>query len=381
MKSIKFGKLADGRSAGLYILESADGMRAAVTDYGAALVSLAVPDGKGRLRDVVLGHDDASGYETGSGHIGASVGRFANRIAGAGFELNGHTYELTANNGANCLHGGRDFFKNRLWGVKIDFTSVRSGDIMAAYASESISDKDPSLGLKGLHDDSITFCLDSPDGDQGFPGNMHIEVTYSLPGNGKLRIDYRAVSDADTPVSFTNHSYFNLNGHDSGTVMGHVARINAEYYTPVDAGLIPLEEPAPVAGTPFDFREDKMLGRDINADNEQIAFGGGYDHNFVIGEEVGERTIQEAGILYSEDSGICMTVLTDMPGMQVYTANGLKEEPGKDGAVYGRRSAVCLETQFRPNAINSTDPDVRKGCILKAGEEFISSTIYRFSSI
>jgi aldose 1-epimerase len=252
---------------------------------------------------------------------------------------------------------------------------------MAAYASESISDKDPSRGLKGLHDDSITFCLDSPDGDQGFPGNMHIEVTYSLPGNGKLRIDYRAVSDADTPVSFTNHSYFNLNGHDSGTVMGHVARINAEYYTPVDAGLIPLEEPAPVAGTPFDFREDKMLGRDINADNEQIAFGGGYDHNFVIGEEVGERTIQEAGILYSEDSGICMTVLTDMPGMQVYTANGLKEEPGKDGAVYGRRSAVCLETQFRPNAINSTDPDIRKGCILKAGEEFISSTIYRFSSI
>ena len=381
MKTIKFGKLADGRSAGLYILESSDGMRAAVTDYGAALVSLAVPDGKGRLRDVVLGHDDASGYETGSGHIGASVGRFANRIAGAGFELNGHTYELTANNGANCLHGGRDFFKNRLWGVKIDFTSVRSGDIMAAYASESISDKDPSRGLKGLHDDSITFCLDSPDGDQGFPGNMHIEVTYSLPGNGKLRIDYRAVSDADTPVSFTNHSYFNLNGHDSGTVMGHVARINAEYYTPVDAGLIPLEEPAPVAGTPFDFREDKMLGRDINADNEQIAFGGGYDHNFVIGEEVGERTIQEAGILYSEDSGICMTVLTDMPGMQVYTANGLKEEPGKDGAVYGRRSAVCFETQFRPNAINSTDPDVRKGCILKAGEEFISSTIYRFSSI
>ena len=381
MKTIKFGKLADGRSAGLYILESSDGMRAAVTDYGAALVSLAVPDSKGRLRDVVLGHDDASGYETGSGHIGASVGRFANRIAGAGFELNGHTYELTANNGANCLHGGRDFFKNRLWGVKIDFTSVRSGDIMAAYASESISDKDPSLGLKGLHDDSITFCLDSPDGDQGFPGNMHIEVTYSLPGNGKLRIDYRAVSDADTPVSFTNHSYFNLNGHDSGTVMGHVARINAEYYTPVDAGLIPLEEPAPVAGTPFDFREDKMLGRDINADNEQIAFGGGYDHNFVIGEEVGERTIQEAGILYSEDSGICMTVLTDMPGMQVYTANGLKEEPGKDGAVYGRRSAVCFETQFRPNAINSTDPDIRKGCILKAGEEFISSTIYRFSSI
>ena len=186
MKSIKFGKLEDGRSAGLYILESSDGMRAAVTDYGAALVSLAVPDSKGRMRDVVLGHDDASGYESGSGHKGATVGRFANRIAGAYFEINGHTYELSANNGANCLHGGRDFFKNRLWDVIIDFTSVKSGDIMAAYASESIADKDPARGMRGLHDDSITFCLDSPDGDQGFPGNLHIEVTYSLPGSGKL---------------------------------------------------------------------------------------------------------------------------------------------------------------------------------------------------
>jgi len=234
-----------------------------------------------------------------------------------------------------------------------------------------------------MHDNMITFCLDSPDGDQGFPGNMHIEVTYSLPGNGRLRIDYRAETDADTPVSFTNHSYFNLNGHDSGTVMGHTAKINAEYYTPVDERLIPLKEAAPVAGTPFDFREEKMLGRDINADNEQLSFGGGYDHNFVIGDsayETKERSIREAGVLYSDDSGICMTVLTDMPDMQIYTANGLKDEPGKDGAVYGRRNAVCLETQFRPNAINSGDPEIREGCILKAGEEFTSSTIYRFSN-
>ena len=384
MKSIRFGKLEDGRTAGLYILESPDGMKAAVTDYGAALVSLAVPDRKGIMRDVVLGHDDARGYETGGGYIGVSVGRFANRIAGAEFELNGCRYQLTANDGSNCLHGGRDFFKNRLWATKIDFTSVTSGDIMAAYAAESIADKDPSRGMRGMHDNMITFCLDSPDGDQGFPGNMQIEVTYSLPGNGKLRIDYRAVSDADTPVSFTNHSYFNLNGHDSGTVMGHWARINAEYYTPVDSGLIPLEGAAPVEGTPFDFREDKMLGKDINAVNEQLAFGGGYDHNFVIGDsacESGERTIREAGVLYSDDSGICMTVMTDMPEMQVYTANNLKDEPGKDEAVYGRRSAVCFETQFRPNAINNGDPAIREGCILKAGEEFTSSTIYRFSII
>lgn len=381
---MKFGKLEDGRSAGLYILESPDGMRAAVTDYGAALVSLAVPDRKGVMRDVVLGHDDVSGYVNGSGHIGASVGRYANRIAGARFELNGKEYELTANNGPNCLHGGRDFFRDRLWTVKIGFTSVRSGDIMAAYASESIADKDPARGMRGLHDNMITFCLDSPDGDQGFPGSMHIEVTYSLPGNGKLRIDYNAVSDADTPVSFTNHSYFNLNGHDSGTVMGHMLKINAEYYTPVDANLIPSGQPAPVAGTPFDFREAKMLGKDIKADDQQLAFGNGYDHNFVIGESASEsadRSIKEAAVLYSDDSGICMTAMTDMPDIQIYTANGLNEEPGKDGAVYGRRGAVCLETQFRPDAVNSADPAIRENCILKAGEEFSSTTIYRFSNI
>ena len=282
------------------------------------------------------------------------------------------------------MAGGIDFFKDRLWSVRIDFTSVKSGDIMAAFASESIADKDPSRGMRRMHDNSITFCLDSPDGDQGFPGNMHIEITYSLPGSGRLRIDYRAVSDADTPVSFTNHSYFNLNGHDSGTVLGHVAKINAEYYTPVDASLIPAGEPAPVAGTPFDFREEKMIGRDINADDKQLAFGGGYDHNFVIGDsayEAGERAIREAGVLYSDDSGICMTVMTDMPDMQMYTANGLNDEPGKDGAVYGRRSAVCLETQFRPDSLHSSDPGVRRSCILKAGEEFTSSTIYRFSNI
>ena len=384
MKSIKFGKLKDGRSAGLYILESPDGMRAAVTDYGAALVSLAVRDKKGKMRDVVLGHDDAAGYETGGGFIGASVGRFANRIGGARFELDGREYELTDNDGANCLHGGRDFYHNRLWAVKIDFTSVRSGDIMAAYASESIADKDPSRGLREMHDNSVTFCLDSPDGDQGFPGNMHLEVTYSLPGNGMLMIDYKAVCDADTPASFTNHSYFNLNGHDSGQVTGHMAKINAEYYTPVDAGLIPLEKPAQVEGTPFDFRETKMIGRDINADDEQLALGGGYDHNFVIGGSAGEsaeRSLREAAVVYSDDSGICMTVITDMPDMQFYTANNLGEEQGKDGAVYVNRSAVCLETQFRPDAVNSADPDVRRNCIMKAGEKFSSTTIYKFSNI
>ena len=384
MKTIKFGKLADGRTAGLYILESPDGMRAAVTDYGAALVSLVVPDSKGVLRDVVLGHDDAAGYENGHGFIGASVGRVANRIAGARFELNGKTYDLTANDGTNCLHGGRDFFNKRLWSVKVGFTSVRSGDIMNAYAAESISDRDPSPGLRGLNDNKVIFCLDSPDGDQGFPGNMHIEVTYSLPGDGMLCIEYRAVSDADTPVSLTNHSYFNLDGAGSRTVTGHMALVNADHFSAVSGILIPEGEPCPVEGTVFDFRTPKYLGRDIDADDVQLAYGGGYDHNYILGSdphESGPREMKEAASVWSEESGIKMDVITDMPDMQLYTANNLSDEPGKDGMVYGKRSAVCLETQFRPDAVNCVDPSVREGCILKAGEEFRSVTIYRFSTL
>lgn len=384
MRSMRFGQLEDGRTAGLYILESPDGTRAAVTDYGAALVSLAVADRDGVYRDVVLGHDDAAGYEKGGGFIGATVGRFANRIAGAGFELNGKTYELSANDGPNCLHGGRDFYNNRIFGVKVGFTSVKKNDFMSAFTSESISDKDPMRGKRGLHDDKITFVLDDPDGSQGFPGDLHLEVTYSLPGNGELRIEYRAVCNADTPVSFTNHSYFNLNGHESGSILDHVVRINADHYMPVDAGLIPYGKPESVEGTPFDFREKKALGRDIDADDEQLRRGGGYDHDFVLagGEsDAGSRTLRRAAAMYSHESGIRMDVMTDMTDMQVYTANNMDNEPGKDGAVYGKRSAVCFETQFRPDAVNSGDPAVRGACILKAGEEFTSVTIYRFSTI
>ena len=384
MKAIKFGKIKSGRTAGLYILESSDGMRASFTDYGAALVSLAVPDRDGVLRDVVLGHDDAAGYENGQGHIGSSVGRFANRIAGARFELDGKTYELSANNGPNCLHGGRNCYRNRLWGVSVDFTSVLSHDVMNAFASESIADKDTRKGIKGLHDDRITFVLDDPSDSQGFPGDLHLEVTYSLSGNGELRIEYKATSTEDTPVSFTNHSYFNLNGHDSGSILDHVVKINADHYMPVDAGLIPYGDPAPVEGTPFDFRSRKTLGQDIDADNDQLAFGVGYDHDFVLTGVEGEgdeSCLRRAAAILSHESGIRMDIMTDMTDMQMYTANSLADEPGKDDAVYGRRSAVCFETQFRPDAVHSTDPGVRAGCILKAGEEFRSVTVYKFSTV
>ncbi|MBR0468608.1 MAG: galactose mutarotase [Mogibacterium sp.] len=382
MRSFRFGKLQDGRAAGLYILESADGMRASFTDFGATLVSLAVPDRDGVLRDVVLGHDDVSGYENGNGYIGAVVGRFANRVAGARFELGGKTYDLSVNDGANCLHGGADSYKDRLWGVKVGFTSVMANDIMNAFASESIADRDTRKGMKGLHDDQITFVLDDPADSQGFPGDLHAEVTYSLPGNGELRIEYRAVSTEDTPVSLTNHSYFNLNGHDSGSVMDHVVRINAGHYVPVGQDLIPAGDPQPVDGTPFDFRSKKTLGRDIDASDIQLVYGGGYDHDFVLdgGEnESGSRCLKRAAAMYSADSGIRMDVMTDMPEMQLYTANGLSDS-GKDDVIYGRRSGVCFETQFRPDAVNSIDPAVRESCILKAGEEFRSVTIFRFSN-
>ena len=185
-------------------------------------------------------------------------------------------------------------------------------------------------------------------------------------------------------MSFTNHSYFNLAGHESGSILDHVVRINADHYMPVNANLIPYAEPRSVAGTVFDFRKKKALGRDIDADDEQLRFGGGYDHDFVLsgGEpEAGSRTLRRAASMYSHDSGIRMDVMTDMPEMQVYTANNMDNEPGKDDVIYGKRSAVCFETQFRPDAINSSDPELREACILRAGEEFSSVTIYRFSII
>lgn len=381
MKTVKFGKLKDGRTAGLYVLESPDGMRAAVTDYGAALVSLVFPDRKGVLRDVVLGHDDAVGYEEGQGFIGATVGRYANRIAGARFSMDGREYELSANENGNCLHGGRDFYNMRLWQTKVPFTSASSASVMAAYAAESIADKNPEFGLRDLGDNKVTFCLDSHDGDQGFPGNVHIEVTYSLPGDGSIRIDYKALSDADTPLNLTNHSYFNLNGHDSGSVMDHKVKIYADTYMTVDEKLIPCGEPAPVSGTAFDFRTFKALGLEADADEEQLRRGGGYDHDFVLSGEKDENGFRHAASVCSEENGIMMGVFTEMPEMQLYTSNGMGEEPGKDGAVYGRRCAVCFETQHRPDAIHSSDPEVREACVLKAGQEFRSATIYRFRNI
>ena len=411
-----FGKLSDGRSAGLYILRNRNGMEVHLTDYGAAIVSIIVPDRNGKRRDVVLGYDDVSGYEKGGASIGETVGRVANRISNAAFDLNGRHYILTANNGPNCLHGGRDFYAQRLWQAVIPFGKVSTGDIAATYATESMNDwsrerrgrdagvtnalavEDDSPEVRHSSGDSMTFILDSPDGDQGFPGDIHIELTYTLTDDNELHLDYKAAfnekgksalpgqaensaADEDkaaleTPLNLTNHSYFNLNGHDSGTVLTQEVRIDAEYFTEADRRSIPTGTLLEVKWTPMDFRKPKELGKDINADYEQLKFGGGYDHNFVLGSGQGEY--REVASMYAADSGIMMTVATDLPGIQLYTANGLDNEMGKDDAVYGKRSAACFETQFWPDTINK---DSFPGGILREGEEFASRTTYAFSVV
>ena len=373
MEMLTFGKLDDGRTAGLFVLRNSSGMSAALTDYGAALVSLAVPDRNGDIRDVVLGHDDAAGYERGQGYMGAVVGRVANRIGGAGFALGGRRYELTANDGPNTLHGGRDSYSSRLWTVKIPFSEVNSRDILGAAAPESISDGVSTLARSNVANKRAIFILDSTDGDQGFPGNLHVEVSYTLTDSNELHIDYSAKSDADTPLSLTNHSYFNLNGHSSGSILEHLVQINAAEYTPSGADLLPAGETAGVAGTPMDFRIPKAIGRDIDQDWQDLVNAGGYDHNYVLSGWDG--SCREAASMYSRESGIRMEVLTDMPGLQFYTGNFLRGEVGKDGAVYEQRQGACFETQFWPDAVNREN---FPGCILRAGEEFRSRTTYRF---
>ena len=338
-----FGKIKDGREAHLYLLENANGMKACVTDYGAALVKLLVPDKDQKLRDVVLGYDDAAGYEKGTASLGATVGRNANRIGGAQVTINGKDYDLVKNDkGKNNLHSGPDHYNHRMWET-VEYT-----------------------------DDHVTFVLHSPDGDQGYPGALDMHVTYTLDDTNTLDIHYEAVPDQDTVINMTNHSYFNLNGHNSGSAMGHKAVLYADYFTPADAESIPTGEIRSVEGTPMDFRTAKTLEKEIEADYEPLKFGGGYDHNWVLKNEGRFDKVAE---VISEESGITMEVYTDLPGIQMYSVNFLNNEPGKGGAVYPKRGAVCMETQYFPDAVhheNFPQPLCRKG------EKYDTHTAYRF---
>ena len=333
-----FGILPSGESASLYTI-SCGSITVAVTDYGAALVNLLVPDKAGNMADVVLGYDDANGYRTANGAaLGATVGRNANRLKGAAFALNGKTYHLSANEGNNNLHSGPDFFFQRMWKV-VEHTNT-----------------------------SVTLELNSPDGDQGFPGNALIHVTYSLDETGGLHIVYDAVCDQDTVFNFTNHSYFNLAGHEqTETAMDQILTIPGRFFNPDDAENIPTGELRSVEGTPMDFRTPKAIKQDIGCDYEPLHLQGGYDHNW-------EVYCNPCAILHDPVSGRMMEVHTDCPGIQFYAGNFL-DEHGKGGVYYGKRTGVALETQFYPDCLHHNDwPQP----IVKAGEKIRSETIYKF---
>ncbi len=332
-----FGTIPTGEKATLHTI-SCGKLTAAVTNYGAALVKLLVPDANGHVADVVLGFYTASGYHPGGAFLGATVGRNANRIKNAAFPLNGKEIRLTPNENGNNLHSGPDSYNIRLWQVERHTESA------------------------------VTFRLDSPHGDQGFPGNATIRVTYALEAPGTLRIIYDAVSDRDTVFNMTNHSYFNLAGHDRPELaMDQILTLPGRFFNPDDAENIPTGELRPVAGTPFDFRLPKAIGRDIGADCEALRLQGGYDHNW-------EVFCNPCAILLDPHSGRQMAVITDCPGIQVYAGNFLDEQ-GKDGIYYGKRSGVALETQFYPDSVNHPEwPQP----LVKAGQPYHSETQYRF---
>lgn len=332
-----FGTLPSGEEATLYTITNGT-LTAAITDYGATLVRLLVPDKEGRAADVVLGFDDPAGYTASDAYFGATIGRNANRVGKALFFLNGKPVHLSPNDNGNNLHSGPAGYGFRLWEV-------------------------------AEHErNSITLRLFSPNGDQGFPGNAHIQVTYALENPATLCISYQAICDQDTVFNLTNHSYFNLAGHDKPELaMAQTLMLPARCFTPADSQSIPTGELRSVVGTPMDFRAPKPIGQDICTDYEPLRLQAGYDHNF-------EVFCSPCAILQDPGSGRAMAVHTDCPGIQVYSAN-YTDEIGKAGVHYPRRSGIALETQFYPDALNH--PEWRQP-ITKAGQVYRSVTRYQF---
>ncbi len=341
-----FGTTKGGQSADLYTLTNARGHSVAITNYGGIITSLNVPDRDGKVGDVVMGFDSLRDYEEKSPFFGCITGRYANRIAKGKFTLDGKTYTLAVNNGPNHLHGGKVGFDKKVW--------------TAATRQEK-----GALVLELTHT--------SPDGDEGYPGALSARVTYTWTNDDTLRIDYAATTDKPTVVNLTNHTYFNLAGHDAGTALNHTLSLDASAFTPTDATAIPLGEIRPVAGTPFDFRSPHRLGERIDAEDEQIKFGGGYDHNFVVDGNAGQ--LRDCALLADPATGRTLEVLTSEPGVQLYTANFLNGLRGKGGAVYRKRDAVCLETQHFPDSPNQPS---FPSTVLRPGETYRSTTVWKF---
>jgi aldose 1-epimerase len=341
-----YGKTNSGEVVTMYTLKNKNGMEASFLDYGAVLVKLLVPDAEGRLEDVVLGFENISEYEKNTIGLGAFIGRHANRIGGAKFVLNEKTYELEKNDGNNNLHGGSKGYHNKMYEVEI---------------------------LEEEDAESIEFSRLSPNMEQGFPGNLDISVTYTLTDDNELVIEYLAVSDKDTIVNLTNHSYFNLSGHKSGSIYDHKVMIKANQFTPTDDELIPTGEFVNVENTPMDFRTLKSVKADIEKDYKHLVQAGGYDHNYVV-DILGDQ-VEKVAEIVDDKSGRIMEVYTDMPGLQFYTGNFLNKVKGKDGAVYDKGAGMCFETQYFPNSCNIKE---FTSCVLKAGEEYDFATVYKF---
>jgi aldose 1-epimerase len=344
-----FGKTPEGEAIDLYTLTNKNAVQAAITNYGGAVVSLKVPDRDGKLGDVVLGYDSVDGYVADKNYFGAVIGRYGNRIGHARFSLDGKTYTLAKNNGENTLHGGIKGFNKAVWTAK----------------------EIPAKGGQALE---LTYL--SKDGEEGFPGNLKVRVVYTLTDSNELKIEYFATTDKKTVVNLTNHSYFNLAGPGSGDILGHMLMIEADKFTPVDAGLIPTGELRDVAGTPFDFRKPTAIGARIGANDEQIKLGGGYDHNFVLRRKAGEAMSLAARVT-EPTTGRVMEVWTTEPGVQFYTGNFLDGTVhGKGGMAYGKRSAFCLETQHFPDSPNQLK---FPSTVLDPGAQYHTETVYKFS--
>ena len=343
-----FGLTQAGKEIKLFTITNNKGSILRVTNMGAVWVGMVVRDKNGNMKDVVLGLKSGDRYETASyDAFGGTVGRSANRISHCRFTLNGKEYVLADNDSGCNLHSGPDMYYFRLW------------------------DYETTEGELGS---SVTFSLVSPDKDQGMPGTLNVSVTYTLTDDNAVEIHYEGISDQDTVANMTNHSYFNLGGHDSGNVYEQTMQLNATTYTPViDSKSIPTGEIAPVVGTPMDFTQPKAIGKEIDADFEQLQMTGGYDHNFVLDKP--EGAFDWMAKAYCEKTGIALEAYTDCPGVQFYAANFVDNEKGKNGAVYDKRHAFCLESQYCPNAVNDThfaQP------FLKAGEKYDTKTVYRF---
>lgn len=347
MRAETFGTTKSGQKATLYVLENKNHTVIKVTDFGATLVSVLFADKDGKKRDMVLGYNDVSEYENGTCCFGATIGRNGNRIKDARFTIGGKEWIVEANENNNSLHSGKNGFNHLMWEMK------DSGE------------------------NFVSFYHYSPQEEQGFPGNMHVIVTYTLDDEDTVHITYDAKADADTIMNFTNHSYFNLAGDDSGVMLDQKLQLFADTYTPdVDSESIPTGEIAPVAGTPMDFTRMKPIGQDIDADFDQLNYTGGYDHNYVLADHAG--TMRQAARAVCDESGIAMDTYTDCCGVQLYAGNFITDHVGKGGVMYGKRHGFCLETQFYPNAVNQEN---FPSPVVPANKAYHSETKYHFYHI